>query len=568
MNATNPTSETGLFKPAAILVVDFVKFSIMDKVLKHTVLKAMEEIFHKAVSSLKLEDVHFNYTGDGYFCAFLGNSSARILDFINYTIPELNSRLAGHHQQLRAGLDFGLIKLKSNALTDSVEVIGFPGILATRLEEAAEANKILCSETAYNIFIHSHSEMFSKKPFVIKTKDREILAYEILPLDSNELQNTLLNLIYQTPPTLSKTSAESGKILIIDDEAWLLEMIRLALQQKFPNYEIVTELNSATALELYQSDEFALVITDINMGRIDGYMVTDFILKKNPRQPIIVMTGLADNAGERYSFELGAFDYLAKPFTTDVLYAVVENAISNLETFEARKRLALLSDEPGLMFMQTQQIAKRLNTILHRTKSSNDIANTMLRHKAKQVVRDFVRRLRPGNDVLKGLGIIKTQLECVERLSANIGKIRLGELEKFVKTYAKDLRTMYSKISIKLSWKNSKPKIEKLPFEPVIVLIISELLDNAISAMNGVGKITTKISILKAANILQVEIHDTGPGIPAALRERVFNEGFSTKGEGRGLGLWLIREAARSLKGDVLYDYDNGARFSVRVPLS
>jgi two-component system sensor histidine kinase DcuS len=83
----------------------------------------------------------------------------------------------------------------------------------------------------------------------------------------------------------------------------------------------------------------------------------------------------------------------------------------------------------------------------------------------------------------------------------------------------------------------------------------------------GTGKIETKISVLESTNVLRILVHDSGVGIPAELREKVFTEGVSTKGEGRGLGLWLIREAAHSLKGSISYEYDNGAKFLVHIPL-
>ena len=71
------------------------------------------------------------------------------MDFINHAFL-LRSRLSEHNQQFRAGLDYGLVQYKSNVLTGTSEVDGFPDILATRLEEAATANQIICSETARN----------------------------------------------------------------------------------------------------------------------------------------------------------------------------------------------------------------------------------------------------------------------------------------------------------------------------------------------------------------------------------------------------------------------------------
>jgi sensor histidine kinase regulating citrate/malate metabolism len=191
----------------------------------------------------------------------------------------------------------------------------------------------------------------------------------------------------------------------------------------------------------------------------------------------------------------------------------------------------------------------------------------MLRHKTKQVVRDFAAHIRPGNDFLRELSIIKTQLECVSRLSATIQEGQVDELESFIKNYYSDLGESYPKVQFALTWKNPVSGLVSIPFATAIVLIISELIDNAISAMNGSGKIDTAVSILKSTNVMQIVVHDTGPGISTPLVGKMFTEGVSTKGEGRGLGLWLIREATRSLGGDVTYEFDSGAKFCLKIPI-
>src|ERR1035438_9461613 len=121
--------------------------------------------------------------------------------------------------------------------------------------------------------------------------------------------------------------ARSGmkKILVIDDEEWLREMIHLALQQR--GFQIIEPADGADGIELARKELPDLILCDINMGKVDGYLTLSSLRNEAPTAaiPFILMTGLADNAGMRHGMELGADDYLPKPFTTDPLYRSEEH---------------------------------------------------------------------------------------------------------------------------------------------------------------------------------------------------------------------------------------------------
>jgi DNA-binding response OmpR family regulator len=312
------------------------------------------------------------------------------LDFVNYAVPELIARLAEHKQQLRAGLDFGLVEFKKNSLIGANEVVGGPGMVATRLEEAAESGKIFCSNTVHSIFVHNWPEMFSATAHSVKCKDRELLAYEVLPMDSAELQNVFFLLVSpEDQKAVEAVMKTRRRVLVVDDEEWLLEMVSVALSQRFPLFEVETASDGREGLTKYEAAPFDLVLADINMERMDGYELTRAILNRNPEQLVVIMTGLGDRYERRVAFGLGAFDFLPKPFAIDTLYGVLTKALLHLGTCRARKALGALADEPGLVLSLSHAVASRYRGILLRTAKATDLANTMLRHKTKQVVRDF-----------------------------------------------------------------------------------------------------------------------------------------------------------------------------------
>lgn len=154
------------------------------------------------------------------------------------------------------------------------------------------------------------------------------------------------------------------RILVIDDELGLREMVRMALEQK--GFEVALAENGAVGVEIARRDLPDLVLCDVNMGKMDGYS-TLASLRNEPATaaiPFILMTGLADNAGMRHGMELGADDYLPKPFSLDGLYAAVEVRLKKAQTVrkEAERKLADLRDNISMML--PHELRTPLNGIL------------------------------------------------------------------------------------------------------------------------------------------------------------------------------------------------------------
>src|ERR1035437_243633 len=154
------------------------------------------------------------------------------------------------------------------------------------------------------------------------------------------------------------------KILVIDDEEWLREMMLLALRQR--GFEVIEAENGATGIEKARKELPDLILCDVNMEKVDGYLALSS-LRGDPATaaiPFILMTGLGDNAGMRHGMELGADDYLAKPFTIEALYAAVEARLKKSKTLrdEAERKLADLRDNLSLML--PHELRTPLNGVL------------------------------------------------------------------------------------------------------------------------------------------------------------------------------------------------------------
>src|SRR5208283_1991590 len=154
------------------------------------------------------------------------------------------------------------------------------------------------------------------------------------------------------------------KILIIDDEEWLREMMLLALRQR--GFEALEAQDGVRGAELARKKLPDLIICDVNMEKVDGYAMLS-TLHSDPATasiPFILMTGLADQAGMRHGMELGADDYLPKPFSIEALYAAVEARLKKAKAVreEAERKLTDLRDNISLML--PHELRTPLNGIL------------------------------------------------------------------------------------------------------------------------------------------------------------------------------------------------------------
>lgn len=110
----------------------------------------------------------------------------------------------------------------------------------------------------------------------------------------------------------------NDKVLIVEDESKLREVLCDYFRSKG---EIPVEAaDGLQALELAEAQEFDAVLLDIMMPGLDGLSVCR-TLRKNSDVPIIFLTALSDEEDKLLGYELGADDYVTKPFTMSVLYA-------------------------------------------------------------------------------------------------------------------------------------------------------------------------------------------------------------------------------------------------------
>ena len=99
------------------------------------------------------------------------------------------------------------------------------------------------------------------------------------------------------------------------------------------------------------------------------------------------------------------------------------------------------------------------------------------------------------------------------------------------------------------------------------VTVLGNLIENAIEALNQSRRVdkSISVSIREGADSLLLCVEDTGPGIPAGMRRKLFQRGTSTKGAGRGTGLSLVREVVDAYRGQIRVESEQGVGTSIFV---
>lgn len=131
------------------------------------------------------------------------------------------------------------------------------------------------------------------------------------------------------------------RVLVVDDDAPSVKMISFLLREE--GYEVNSADNGLTALESIERETPDLVILDVMMPQMDGFEVCRRIRQKAD-VPIIFLSAKGDTADRVAGLELGADDYLAKPFEPSELLARVKAVMRRTEAFsqeDAQARLAV-----------------------------------------------------------------------------------------------------------------------------------------------------------------------------------------------------------------------------------
>ncbi len=361
------------------------------------------------------------------------------------------------------------------------------------------------------------------------------------------------------------------KILVIDDEEWLREMVQMALRQR--GYEVIEADSGSVGIEKARKELPDLVLCDVNMERVDGYLTLSS-MRNEPATaaiPFILMTGLADNAGMRHGMELGADDYLPKPFTLDALYAAVDARLKKAQTVraEAERRLADLRSAISLAL--PHELRTPLNGIIAYGEIFKSDAGTLQPEEISEMGQVIsvsgkrLQRLVENFLIYAQLELFSTDPQKINALRGNQTAHPVQVIEDHARREADeakragDLNVQVADVPIPMS-------------EEYIGKVVSELTQNA-------------FKFSSSGSSVLVELADTGSAVTLTFRDR--GRGFSTEQisrvgaymqfdrkmqeqQGLGLGLTIARRLTELHGGTLAIQSstDSGTKVVIKLPKS
>jgi two-component system, sensor histidine kinase and response regulator len=359
------------------------------------------------------------------------------------------------------------------------------------------------------------------------------------------------------------------KILVIDDEEWLREMMQLALRQR--GFQVIEAENGASGIELARKELPDLILCDVNMEKVDGYLTLSS-LRSEPITasiPFILMTGLADQAGMRHGMELGADDYLPKPFTIDALYAAVDARLKkvNVVRQEAEKKLADLRE--NLSMMLPHELRTPLNGILaygemlvadSETLPPNEIAEM------GQVIYDSGKRLERLIEnflIFAQLELLSSDPQKLHSLLRNQTQSAAGVIETHARGQA-DAASRPADLALELA------DVPVPISEEYLAKIVDELVQNAFKFSQPASPVRVALTN-NSPDTVTLTVGDRGRGLSTEHIAKIgaymqFDRKLHEQ-QGLGLGLTICKRLTELHGGTLTIQSDPGGGTTVTVRL-
>jgi CheY-like chemotaxis protein/glycine cleavage system H lipoate-binding protein len=132
---------------------------------------------------------------------------------------------------------------------------------------------------------------------------------------------------------MSEDPMRKMNILVVDDEQIVLDSVKKHFRKE--NYEVYAALSARAGLGTMDETTIDIVLTDLMMPDIDGLEFMKMVSERNPKTPVIMITGYATINTALQATQQGAFDYVAKPFAKAELQGVVRRAAELVQAAES-----------------------------------------------------------------------------------------------------------------------------------------------------------------------------------------------------------------------------------------
>ena len=342
-------------------------------------------------------------------------------------------------------------------------------------------------------------------------------------------------------------------ILVVDDEVVQIETLSRGLKSQ--GYQVDHALNGKEALKKIQNKltTVDMVITDYAMPGMNGLSLLKNIRKSKRKLPVIMMTAYGDKEIVIDALRNRCDSFIEKPFTLEQLMEETERALSNGTEEKENQDLA------DMIPKHIHQINNPLMSIM----GSAELA--MLKMDDSEAVKESFKRIIGAAQKIHRINkeIMRSGRERDPRVEAVNLEILIQDCFKMFK----DLLTLKNiEVDFDLGHRGIEVAGNKFGLEQ----LFKNLILNAIEAMeqSQQKQLTVETFYETYANTIVIKITDTGCGIPDKLMDTLFTPYVTSKEQGTGLGLSVVKSIVEKHGGiiSVKSNPDEGTTFTIRLP--
>jgi signal transduction histidine kinase len=358
----------------------------------------------------------------------------------------------------------------------------------------------------------------------------------------------------------------SGKILVIDDEIGIRRGCRRALEPEGFLIEEASTLREGK--EKIQKDHYDLVLLDVMMPDGRGIDLLEPILEKDPDTVCIIITGYATVELATSAIKEGAYDFISKPFTSDLLLMTVNQGLEKRKLSLESKRLEVVEKEAAELARTKEEMEKLdqaksafMLTIAHELRTPVSSAQSLLRTLTRGIAGELSDQQR---EILERIELRMDQLiELIEDL-LSLASSKSSELESPLEPI--ELESVLQEVLDSYAFEAESKEIslvvemtdEDLMIEGThdgLKRILGNLLGNAIKYTPEKGLIQVKIQHI--SDKVEIRISDNGMGIPEEDLPHIWDEFFRAKNArhsgigGTGLGLSIVKQYVDRFHGQI-----------------
>ncbi len=371
---------------------------------------------------------------------------------------------------------------------------------------------------------------------------------------------------------LKVATENSGKVLIVEDETELAEVLEFNLIRR--GYDVLIATDGLEACRVIGRENPDLILLDLMLPLLNGWEICRMVRSHHDRQvaktPIIVLSALGSVDDRIKGYNLGADLYLPKPYVIKEVMIKTQQLISQhrehlklTEKMSSLQKVAELQDQwQHVLF---HELRNQLAVISGMAEYLQDSTTDLDQENSVQ----FAGQIAASSHYLGGLAENYLLVQNMGENSAQLQseRIVLHELLTEVMQLFKS-QAVQKACDLELIC-STNVELNQHPIS--LKIILSSLLDNALKHSLLDGQVV--LSVEKDPSYVQIQVQDDGLGIDDTERNKVFDKfyrGISTreKSTGTGLGLYMARTLAEAL-GGTLQLIDNqlpGSCFQLRLP--